>query len=111
MDYGYTWTQVYDGANLDKSITINSCAVSANSYEGTATNIALAIGFTGTSMKVVYSCDPHTEHEHCADMWLDTGDLDTDANTYSQALSKDGKYFYSIDSNTMKVSLGYRTYT
>jgi hypothetical protein len=36
---------------------------------------------------------------------------DTDANTYSQALSKDGKYFYSIDSTTMKVSLGYRTYT
>lgn len=106
VDYGYTWTQIYSGADLDDSISINSCAISANSYEGTETNINLALGFTGNAMKVVYGCDPHDEFEHCADRWYDTGNSDSD--TYSQALSKNGKYFYSIDSSTMKIALGTR---
>ena len=108
MDYGYTWTQIYDGEDQDSSVTVNSCAVSANSYEGSDTNIALAVGFTGTSMKVVFKCSPHTELAHCADRWIDTGDDDTDADTFSVALSQDGKYFYAVDSNTMKISIGHR---
>jgi plastocyanin len=106
VDLGYTWTQIYNGSSLDDSVTINSCAVAANSYEGTETKIELALGFSGTSMKVVYGCDPHDEFEHCADRWYDTGD--SDADTYSVTLSKNGKYFYSIDSTTMKIAIGTR---
>jgi len=107
-DYGYTWTQIYNGEDNDESVTLNSCAVAADSYEDSDTDIELAIGFSGTSMKVVYGCDPHTETAHCADRWYDTGSSDSSAATYSVALSKDGKYFYSIDASTMKVSIGHR---
>ena len=108
MDMGTTWTQIYDGEDLDSSVTVNSCAVSADSYEGSSKEVELALGFTGTSMKAVFKCNPHSERAHCADRWIDTGDKDTDANTFSVALSQDGKYFYSVDSTTMKISIGHR---
>ena len=108
QDYGYTWTQIYNGANLAASVSINACSVSADSYEYDDNLINLAIGFSGSSMEVVTKCNSHTEHEHCEDQWTETGDSDSDADTYSVALSGDGKYFYSVDSTTMKISIGIR---
>ena len=109
VDYGYSWTQVYNGASLDDSVTINSCAVSKESFEDGSDDdtITIALGFTGTNKKVVVDCEPHVDKNHCAESWEDTGDEDVD--TYGVALTGNGKFFYSVDASTMKVASGLRS--
>ena len=107
-DYGFSFTQVFNGANLDEKVTINACAVSSDSYEKDDELINLALGFSGSSMEVITKCNAHTEKYHCEDQWQETGDSDSDADTYSVALSSDGKYFYSVDATSMKISIGTR---
>ena len=86
-----------------RSHTVNACSVAAsNDEDDDNDSIALDLGFTGQSMKVALDCNEDT----CSDEWDDTGDSDGDADTYSVALSSDGKYFYSVDSKTSKIAIG-----
>ena len=105
FDLGYSWTQVYKGQYLDDDITVNACAVAAYSGESDDDDdISLALGFTGQSMKVAYDCN----HDTCLNEWKDTGSSNSDADTFTVALSGNGKYFYSVDSKTSKISIGTR---
>jgi hypothetical protein len=98
-DKGHSWAQIFNShMELHSNATTNGCSISWDGY-------TFGLAYSSADTYISHGCNPDDDYYHCRDTWIhqEIYKKSKDYHTTGIAISKFGKYFYTVDSTKNEI--------